>query len=483
MKIAPSGIGAIVLALFFAVEVRAQNVGIGFTSPQSKLTVNGNFALGTNYNVVAPANGALIEGQVAIGTTAPDPLAQLTVVGPAIGNNGAQITLRGIASSSTGGTPNFFMENGSGTVPSCLFYMQNTAGNEGFLFAVDPYYKNLNQFYIQDLSAGKVTRFTISPSGYVGIGTETPRAPLDVPIFASDPLNGGTQTFFDFNNTSTLNNNAVTSQTNNIAAIFAGDVMTNGAFNSYSGTIISASDARLKNIIGRSDSAKDLQTLEKIEVTDYTMKDAVKYGNKLFKKVIAQQVEKVYPAAVSSIGVKGLTFVPDIYSPADSVKADESGVYTIRLLKAHGLKDGDTVRLITPKHPELIAVVHVLNDKAFTVESKEPLGNRVFVYGRECTDLRGVDYDAISMLNVSATQELAKKVEALEQQNSDLQAENQRLSAIEGQEKQDRAEIASLKAKNEKVEAMAAKIEILEKALATMQEKENGDVRTVALKQ
>ena len=38
--------------------------------------------------------------------------------------------------------------------------------------------------------------------------------------------------------------------------------------------------------------------------------------------------------------------------------------------------------------------------------------DRVFVYGKEVNDFRVVDYDAISMLNVSATQELAKRSEA-----------------------------------------------------------------------
>jgi hypothetical protein len=56
-----------------------------------------------------------------------------------------------------------------------------------------------------------------------------------------------------------------------------------GAIISYNGTI-NPSDARLKNIIGPSDSAKDLEILKKIEVTDYTMKDTVKFGQKPFQK-------------------------------------------------------------------------------------------------------------------------------------------------------------------------------------------------------
>jgi uncharacterized protein (DUF3084 family) len=114
------------------------------------------------------------------------------------------------------------------------------------------------------------------------------------------------------------------------------------------------------------------------------------------------------------------------------------------------------------------------------------------VYGKQHDDVRVVDYDAISMLNVSATQELAKQVDTLEQQKSDLQSEAKRLTATEmeqgakiaalGSENENlKTEVAQLKSSNEKLAAMAAKIEGLEKVVSTIQQKETGGVRTVAL--
>ena len=44
----------------------------------------------------------------------------------------------------------------------------------------------------------------------------------------------------------------------------------------------------------------------------------------------------------------------------------------------------------------------------------------VFVYGREVDDFRSVDYEAIAMLNVSATQELAKRQERQESEIREL---------------------------------------------------------------
>ena len=47
----------------------------------------------------------------------------------------------------------------------------------------------------------------------------------------------------------------------------------------------------------------------------------------------------------------------------------------------------------------------------------------VFVYGREMDDFHTVDYDAISMLNVSATQEQQGRIEELEEMLKKLETE------------------------------------------------------------
>jgi len=130
--------------------------------------------------------------------------------------------------------------------------------------------------------------FLLLPASYaqnVGIGVSNPQSKLTV--------------------------NGTTASGGGIVA--TGDIVT--VSNIRAVTSFTPSDIRLKNIVGRSDAATDLDTLEKIEITDYTMKDTV-------------------------------------------------------------------------------------------------------------DDLRIVDYDAISMLNVSATQELAKKGDGLEKKVAALEAEN-----------------------------------------------------------
>jgi Chaperone of endosialidase len=457
-------------AFTFVSVASAQNVGIGFSNPLSKLTVNGNFAVGANYNVAAPANGALIQGITGIGTTTPDSANSFLTVASTGQSN---ITLLPAPAS---GAPNIR----SGIFFGSAYFQCTDSPSNGT--------KDLTFFNIPT----QTNVLTLSANNGVGIITTTPRAPLEVGTFGTLTANG-TFTTFNYINTSTLTN-LTTSGPFSVSAIFAADAVSFHNFTSINGTL-TGSDSRLKNIIGRSDSAKDLETLKQIAVTDYTMKDTVQYGSRPSKKVIAQQVEKVYPTAVRSIGLKGVTFTPDIYSLSDSIKSEKPDVYTIRLKKAHGLKDGETVRLITQnKNQELNVVAHVVDDEAFTVETKEPLSDKVFVYGKECTDLKAVDYDAISMLNVSATQELAKKVETLEQENSDLHNQAKRLTTVEEQERATIAEqnakiadqdkkIARLDAANAKLAAMTAEMQALKKVVATMQRKENGGVRTVALEQ
>jgi hypothetical protein len=45
-------------------------------------------------------------------------------------------------------------------------------------------------------------------------------------------------------------------------------------------------------------------------------------------------------------------------------------------------------------------------------------------YGKEVSDFHTVDYEALSTLNISATQELVKQINALKTENAQLKADN-----------------------------------------------------------
>ena len=77
----------------------------------------------------------------------------------------------------------------------------------------------------------------------------------------------------------------------------------------------------------------------------------------------------------------------------------------------------------------------------------KPADDKIFVYGREVKDFRTVDYEAIAMLNVSATQELARKLEAKDAEVLALQKENAALkAALAANAAQDQAQDAKLAA-------------------------------------
>jgi len=138
-------------------------------------------------------------------------------------------------------------------------------------------------------------------------------------------------------------------------------------------------------------------------------------------------VEQVYPQAVS----KGTDVVPDIYRNATL----KDGWVQL----ATDLKVGERVQLLGEKEKGIYPVLEV-RAGAFRTDFK-PAMEQVFVYGREVKDFRSVDYEAISMLNVSATQELAKRVQKLEAREAHLAELEQKASQVASLEQ----EVAGLK--------------------------------------
>ena len=241
-------------------------------------------------------------------------------------------------------------------------------------------------------------------NGRVGINTNTPsQGLLHVNGYYADP-------FGNFTYYATGPNTGTAAGTNLNTSIFATHRVVAGEFNAIS-------DARIKKIEGVSNSAKDLETLKKIEVTDYHMIDP-SHGEKPVKKAIAQQLEEVYPQAVS----KSTNCIPDIYMLAEC----NSG----RIQIENNLKVGERIRLIFEDKEEIASIVFANEN---SIQTNLDLSGKVFVYGREVDDFRTVDYQAISMLNVSATQALLKRIETLEKENEALIEVNEDMNALKAE--------------------------------------------------
>jgi hypothetical protein len=240
-------------------------------------------------------------------------------------------------------------------------------------------------------------------NGNVGIGTTAPtQAKLVVSGFETNT----------FANYGFLNRTTPTGTVNPAVAqnysIYASHRIAASEFNAFS-------DERIKNIKGVSDSKKDLQTLSQIQITNYTLKDFIAKGTNPYKKVIAQQVEKVYPQAVSTM----TDVIPDIYKQAEMI----SGIIVLE----NNLKVGEKVKIIFANDEKIVEVKQATS-KEFTIDSN--LSDKVFVYGRQVNDFHTVDYEALSTLNISATQELLKRIEQLEQENTTLKASLNEVSEL-----------------------------------------------------
>ena len=115
-------------------------------------------------------------------------------------------------------------------------------------------------------------------NGRVGINTNTPsQGLLHINGYYADP-------FGNFTYYATGPNTGTAAGTNLNTSIFATHRVVAGEFNAIS-------DARIKKIEGVSNSSKDLETLRKIEVTDYHMIDP-SHGHKPVKKLLRNSLRR-----------------------------------------------------------------------------------------------------------------------------------------------------------------------------------------------
>ena len=272
---------------------------------------------------------------------------------------------------------------------------------------------------------GATTDIVLKPknngNGFVGINTNTPRCALDV-------AGKGNIDFLEFafyamgpNSSSTFLPTTMTGGAAgalNDVTIYASNRILAAEFNAFS-------DARIKDIAGISNAAEDLTTMNAIKIVNYTMKDKIMYGNKKFKKVIAQEVEKVYPQVIS----KHTDFIPNVYQLTNTLKYTTDGCmlsFTGKHNISHNAKKLQV--LVEGKGMEQFDIVSIPSANEVVINATEIKGEKVFVYGEEVNDFRTVDYEGLTTLNISATQEISKLIK---KQAAMIENLEKRLAALE----------------------------------------------------
>jgi hypothetical protein len=160
-----------------------------------------------------------------------------------------------------------------------------------------------------------------------------------------------------------------------------------------------------------------------IQPKTYEYIDKLQRGTNTVYGFIAQQVKEVLPQAVTT----QKETIPSIYKMADLVGnqltiQDPSGEKDLTQL----LNVGDRVKLYDITNKDIMATVaSVDSPSSFTVTAETPLTDtKYFVYGKEVGDFHALNKDYIFTINVCATQELSRKVDALQTELNETRQEN-----------------------------------------------------------
>ena len=282
------------------------------------------------------------------------------------------------------------------------------------------------QFYTNGWERARITS-----NGYVGIGYSSPGVPLYV---------GGSQGWnWDSKSSISSSNSSSGPQIGNPDAFTANGAWyadKNGDINSWPLTIyaegaiagsafVATSDHRIKDIVARSSTRGDLDLINKLQVTDYRLKDSAHAGTAVRKGFIAQEIGKVIPEAVST----SRNFLPDVYQRAvKNLYNAEKKRLSVTVAKPHALAADDWVRLYVDETMLETKVLEVLSPTVFVVASEKAV-TKAFVYGRRVDDFLSVDYDRIFTTGIGAIQELdsklkseSAKVDQLQKKVADLES-------------------------------------------------------------
>jgi hypothetical protein len=116
--------------------------------------------------------------------------------------------------------------------------------------------------------------------------------------------------------------------------------------------------------------------------------------------------------------------MPTVYDYPKEVVIEGNNIRLVLNKANEYIKKGEKLVLRFKNKEYHVNVLSIQNNEIGLDKNEELIKRNdikdLFIYGTFVNDSKSVDYEAISMLNVSATQALLKKVNNLETENNDL---------------------------------------------------------------
>jgi Chaperone of endosialidase/Head domain of trimeric autotransporter adhesin len=401
----------------------ASNIGLYSFASGVNSTANGNLSTSMGFYSIASGYAS-----IALGSSAKASGSQSFAVSEGTASGGGSIALGDVIAS---GLKSFAVgDNNISSGTNSTAMGKNTIASGDFTTATGRYnIENPNGLFMVGNGAAFNSRYTTfiirKDNNRVGIGVENPIAPLHVEGYGN--VTGGAANYFynpTFGGPGFFTATAATTTAS--ISIYAREGIVAGTYVGAAVSII-ASDNRIKKDFSLSNNAEDLERIKKIQITNYRMKDAATWGTQTFKKVIAQQVENVYPEVIKL----QTSVIPDIYSLAESVAYDAATKnLSVTLTKDYNIKIGEKIELVHPEKGKILSEVVSVSGNSFTVKDWAYATDKIFVFGRQVNDFRSVDYEALSMLGISAIQQLAKDFDKLKITYEELRLKNEKLDAV-----------------------------------------------------
>jgi hypothetical protein len=261
-------------------------------------------------------------------------------------------------------------------------------------------------FYTHRINHGYGEKMRLSRNGYLGIGTTTPSASLDV----RNEINIATWgTWFGAQNIyrdgEVIQGYARRSQTRPISIMGRGILSWNGFY--------AASDSRFKtNILDINDS-NALVLLRKIKPKTYEYIDKNERGGDTVYGFIAQDIAEIFPNCVSQQREK----IPNIYA---------LGTKTANVIafgaKSTNLLQNDSEGVLHPTllvyHPDglqiEVTIKSIIDEKHIEIEPTDELDAecQLFLYGQMVDDFHTIDKNYIFTIATAALQEVDRQLQA-----------------------------------------------------------------------